>query len=143
MTTLIFRNKFVICELDDSVPVLKHRWLQPPPDQEFQQGLLNILKEYDKLAQTDNLKDLKWLADTELLGELSEEVEDWLVSTWDHKIFDESGVKVHAVILGSDLFADYPMEKFKMSSEDKFEKHGIRLGVFANEEQAYDWLVKN
>ncbi|MEL7003938.1 MAG: hypothetical protein AAFN93_14545 [Bacteroidota bacterium] len=141
MKKLILDTPYFTCELDESIPVLKHKWLQAPPDEVFKNGLIEILGEYRKVK--GGYKDLKWLADTKLLGELSEEVEQWLVSEWNHMIFDEVGVKVHAVILGSDIFADFPMEKFKMSSEKKFQHQGVKLGVFGDNEQAYDWLKQN
>ncbi|MCG8390388.1 MAG: hypothetical protein MJA30_32870, partial [Cytophagales bacterium] len=98
----VFSNQYLTCILDDSIPVLKHRWQCSPPLGEFKKGLLAILKEY-KQYKID-YPNLKWLADTELLGELSEEDEKWLTSEWDHLLFDEAGVKVHAVILGPDFF---------------------------------------
>ena len=55
-------------------------------------------------------------------------------------LFEDAGVKVHAVILGSDIFADYPMELFKKSSVHKFNEKGVKLGVFPNERRAYEWL---
>lgn len=134
----VFSNQYLTCILDDSIPVLKHRWQCSPPLGEFKKGLLAILKEY-KQYKID-YPNLKWLADTELLGELSEEDEKWLTSEWDHLLFDEAGVKVHAVILGPDFFADYPMEKFKSSSERKFQELGAQLEVFLDEKGAYDWL---
>ena len=141
MTTEILKNDYFTCELDDSIPLLRHQWLKEPPDEVFKNGLMDILKEYGKLKE--KYSDLKWLADTQLLGELSEDVENWLVTEWDHLIFDEAEVKSHAVILGTDLFADFPMEKFKMSSEEKFEEKGVKLGVFANEQQALTWLKES
>lgn len=141
MTKAILENEYFICELDDSIPVLKHRWLQPPQDDVFKNGLIRILKEYNTIKE--DFDHLKWLADTQLLGELSEEVEEWLITEWNHMIFNDAKVKAHAVILGSDIFADFPMEKFKMSSEKKFNDKGVKLGVFANEEQAYDWLEES
>ena len=134
----VFANQYLTCVLDDSVPVLKHRWLCAPPGGEFQKGLLAILEEYKKLKTI--YPNLMWLADTELLGELSEEDEGWLTREWDHLLFDEAGVKVHAVILGPDFFADYPMEKFKSSSEKKFQQLGAQLEVFLDEKGAYQWL---
>lgn len=55
-------------------------------------------------------------------------------------LFEEAGVKVHAVILGQSIFADYPMEKFKQGAEKKFEKLDVRLGVFSNQQEAYSWM---
>jgi hypothetical protein len=55
-------------------------------------------------------------------------------------LFKKSGVKIHAVILGNNIFADYPMEKFKKQAEEKFEESDVRLGVFSNEQSAYRWV---
>lgn len=141
MVSEVIRNDNVICEIDDSVPVLKHKWIRQPTSKEFRDGLLNILETYKKLK--DQYTNLKWLADTQLLGELEEDDEKWLTTEWDHKLFDEAGVKVHAVILGPDLYTDYPMELFKMSSVRKYKEKGVKLEVFANEEKAYNWLLDN
>jgi len=134
----LFQNENVICELDEEIPVLRHRWLKEPTSEEFRNGLLAMQKIY--LECKPNYDNLKWLADTEFLGELNEDDENWLTSEWDHKLFAEAGVKVHAVILGDSIFADYPMEVFKKSSAQKFKNMGVKLDVFANETKAYKWL---
>ena len=141
MRKILFENECVICELDDEVPVLRHRWIIKPSSEEFRSGLLEMQKIY--LGLKPEYKNLKWLADTELLGELPLDDENWLTTVWDNKLFNEAGVKVHAVILGSSLFADYPMEVFKKSSARKYDEMGVKLEVFANEEKAYQWLIEN
>ncbi len=141
MARKVFENQHVTCVLDESIPVLKHRWQGAPPEGQFRKCLVAILDEYKKLKPA--YPNLKWLADTELLGELSEEDEKWLTQEWDRMLFHDAGVRVHAVILGPDFFADYPMEKFKSSSEKKFQEIGARLEVFLDEEGAYDWLRDN
>jgi hypothetical protein len=83
---------------------------------------------------------LAWLADTQLLGEVDEETEEWFVKVWDDLLFNQAQVKIHAVILGEDLFAEYPMEKFKMDAEQKFKQLNVQLGVFSDEQEAYDWI---
>lgn len=134
----IFENEFVRCELDDDVPVLRHRWLQPPPAEEFKFNLLRILEEYIQLKKT--YAHLAWLANTALLGELDLEVEQWLVDTWETLLFEKAGVQVHAVILGKDIFADYPMERFKLDAEEKHRSKNLSLGVFSSEADAYAWI---
>ena len=134
----IFQNNYVTCKIDKEKSVLVHRWIKKPSSAEFREGLQLVLVEYKK--NESKFKGLKWLADTELLGELSEDDEKWLTSEWDRMIFGEAGVKVHAVILGPDLFADYPMDLFKKSSANKFNERGVKLGVFPDEERAYEWL---
>jgi hypothetical protein len=134
----IFDNEFVTCQLDDSLPVLMHRWKQAPPPEEFEFTLKRILEEYKTLSKSYH--NLAWLVDAALLGELDEEVENWLVDVWEKMLFEDAGVKVHAVILGQSIFADYPMEKFKQDAEKKFEKFNVHLGVFSNQKEAYDWI---
>lgn len=137
MTQFVFEDNFVICELDDSLPVLKHRWKKEPTGKHFRETLLKIADHYKEYQKT--YEDLAWLADTQLLGELDEETEKWLANTWDELLFNKVGVKIHAVILGDDLFAEYAMEKFKMDAEKKRDRD-VQLGVFVDEEEAYDWI---
>jgi hypothetical protein len=134
----IFDNEFLSCELDDSLPVLRHYWKKAPSGEQFRGNLLKVLEEYTVLKQSFN--DLAWLADTTQLGELDEETEDWLVEEWEALLFVKAGVKIHAVILGESIYADYPMENFKRDAEQKFEEYNVHLGVFSNQEEAYSWI---
>lgn len=138
MTHFIFENEYVICELDDSVPVLKHRWKEEPPGEIFRKNLITIQQHYIELSK--DYPHLAWLADTQQLGEVDEETEKWFSAVWEDLLFNKAQVKIHAVILGDDLFAEYPMEKFKMDAEQKFHKQGVWLGVFSDEQEAYDWI---
>jgi hypothetical protein len=138
MILKIFENEWVVCELDDSLPVLKHRWVKETTGDDFKTNLLRILDEYETLKHSYN--SLAWLADTALLGELDEDTEHWLVAIWEDLIFREAQVKIHAVVLGSNIFADYPMEQFKTDAEQKFEEFNVQLGVFSNVEEAYRWI---
>jgi hypothetical protein len=97
----IFDNEFVKCELDDSLPVLIHRWKSELPGEEFKYNLRRVLEEYQNLKKS--YKRLAWLADTVKLGELDEDVEEWLVNTWEDLIFKKAEVKIHAVILGQSI----------------------------------------
>ena len=133
-----FENEYVICVLDESVPVLKHQWKKPPSGNIFRENLLRVQQEFMTLAKT--YPKLAWLADTQLLGEVDEETEKWFSEVWDDLLFNKAQVKYHAVILGEDLFEEYPMEKFKMDAENKFKQQEVQLGVFSDEEEAYDWL---
>jgi hypothetical protein len=137
----IFETDLLTCEIDTTIPVLVHRWLRPPVGDEFKNGLLKVLEEYKKIKPFYD--DLKWLADTELLGQLDYQIEDWLEKDWDRLLFDDAGVKVHAVILGDDILADYSMEKFKLSADDKFKEKGVKLNVFLDKESALNWLREN
>ena len=138
MIISIFDNENVSCELDDSLPVLRHRWKKSPDGASFQNNLLKILDEYKKLKSSYSL--LAWLADTTLLGELDEDTERWLVDVWEDLLFAQREVKIHAVILGNSIFADYPMENFKQDAERKFKDFDVQLGVFSNQDEAYQWI---
>jgi hypothetical protein len=134
----IFDNEYVTCELDESLPVLKHRWKKEPPGRIFRENLVEVQKHYLDLKKAyDNIA---WLADTQQLGEVDDETERWFSEVWDNMLFKEAQVKIHAVILGDDLFAEYPMEKFKMDAEEKFKNYNVQLGVFSDEQEAYDWI---
>jgi hypothetical protein len=137
----IFDNEFVTCDLDDSLPVLRHRWKLEPPGEEFKNNLMRVLEEYESLKKT--YARLAWLADTTNLGEIDERVDQWLVTVWEDLLFRKARVKIHAVILGASILADYPMEKFKLDAEDKFREYNVQLGVFSNEKEAYDWIRLN
>ena len=134
----IFDNEFLYCELDDSLPVLRHYWKKATPGEQFKLNLLKVLEEYKVLRQS--YKGLAWLADTTQLGELDEKMETWLVEEWEDLLFGKAGVKIHAVILGESIYADYPMENFKQDAEQKFQDYNVHLGVFSNEEEAYTWI---
>ena len=134
----IFDNEFLYCELDDSLPVLRHYWKKATPGEQFKLNLLKVLEEYKVLRQS--YKGLTWLADTTQLGELDEKMETWLVEEWEDLLFGKAGVKIHAVILGESIYADYPMENFKQDAEQKFQDYNVHLGVFSNEEEAYTWI---
>jgi hypothetical protein len=138
MIIRIFENEFLTCELDDSLPVLRHRWRRATDGEDFRSNLLKVLEEYKKLKSSYSL--LAWLADTTLLGELDEETEYWLVNVWEDLLFAQREVKIHAVILGSSIYADYPMENFKQDAEQKSHNFDVHLGVFSNQQEAYEWI---
>jgi len=140
MNEQILVNELINCELDLSLPLLKHRWLKKPTSEEFRSQLKDLQKIYIQLKEKHS--DLKWLADTELLGELTSEDEKWLKEVWEQLLFVDAQLKVHAVILGDDIFADYSMEHFKAEAARTFADKGVKLGVFMNEQQAYEWLRK-
>lgn len=138
MIIAIFENEHVLCELDDALPVLRHRWKKETSGELFQENLLKILDEYRHLKSS--YAKLAWLADTTLLGELDQETEVWLVEDWEDLLFVDAGVKIHAVILGTNIFADYSMEQFKKDAEEKFKIFHVELGIFSNIEEAYRWI---
>ena len=134
----IFEDEFLSCELDDSLPVLQHYWKKAPSGEEFKLKLLKVLEEYKILSS--RFKGLAWLADTRQLGELDEKTEIWLVDEWEELLFGKTGVKIHAVILGESIFADYPMEYFMRDAEQKFQDYNVHLGVFSSKKEAYSWI---
>ena len=134
----ILDNEFLTCELDDALPVLRHRWKKATDGEDFRSNLLKVLEEFKKLKSSYSL--LAWLADTTLLGELDEETEHWLVDVWEDLLFAQREVKIHAVILGNSIYADYPMENFKLDAEQKFKEFDVHLGVFSNHREAYEWI---
>ena len=138
MIIKIFDNEFLLGELDYSLPVLRHYWKKVPSGEQFRLELLKVLEEYKALKNT--YKRLAWLADTTQLGELDEKTEAWLVEEWEDLLFVKTGVKIHAVILGESIIADYPMENFKFDAEQKFEEYNVHLGVFSNRQEAYSWI---
>jgi hypothetical protein len=138
MVMTIFEDEFLSCELDDSLPVLRHYWKKAPTGEQFRSELLKVLEEYKKLKPTYG--ELAWLADTTELGELDEKTENWLVEVWEDLLFVKEGVKIHAVILGESIYADYPMENFKQDAEQKFQAYNVHLGVFSTKEDAYTWI---
>ena len=138
MIISIFDNESLICELDDSLPVLRHRWKRAMDGEGFRNNLMRVLEEFKKLKDSYAL--LAWLADTTLLGELDEETEKWLTDVWEDLLFASREVKIHAVILGNSIYADYPMENFKLDAEQKFMDFDVHLGVFSNLAEAYEWI---
>lgn len=140
MSKLLFEDEFVRCELEADKSILKHTWLKKPSSEEFRNSLMNLLDQYK--AVKGDFDNLKWLANTIELGELTEKDEVWLDEEWDHLIFQDAGVKNHAVVLGSNIFADFPMEMFKLSSIQKNSELGVELEVFSSEEKAYEWLAE-
>lgn len=140
MSTLILENHLVRCELDESIPVMKHCWLVRPTSNEFRNQLIELQQVY--LMQKKNYSNLKWLADTTLLGELTHEDEEWLEIVWEKLLFEDADVKVHGVILGDDIFADYSMEYFKQKADKAYAQKGVKIGIFMDEDEAYEWLQK-
>src|SRR5690606_36784326 len=138
MVMLISDNEFLSYELDDSLPVLRYYWKKAPTGEQFRSELVKVLEEYKKLKPTYGER--AWLADTAELGELDEKTENWLVEGWEDVLFVKEGVKIHAVILGESISADYPMETFKQDPEQKFQAYNVHPGVFSTNEDAYAWI---
>lgn len=137
---VVLENDLIRCELDPTLPLLKHRWVKKPTSEEFRSQLEDLQKVY--IEQKKAYPNLKWLADTELLGELTADDEKWLKVVWEQLLFVDADLKVHAVILGDDIFADYSMEHFKAEADRTFAEKDVKLGVFLTEEKAYEWLKR-
>lgn len=138
MTEDLFSNDLVNVYLDEEIPVMIHRWKDSPDSQSFRDQLISLQQEY--LKQKGKYPNLMWLADTKFLGERSPDDEDWLEKVWEKLLFEDAGVKVHAVILADNIFSDYSMEQFKIMARNRYEEVGVHLGVFMDEESAYRWL---
>lgn len=136
--TIIRETDLTICQIDSEIPVMMHRWLRKPNSEEFREELKALQELY--IEQSPGFTNLKWLADTELLGERTKDDEVWLEETWEKMLFDEAGVKVHAVILGHDIYADYSMESFLRDADRTYRDKGVQLGLFMNIESAMEWL---
>ena len=141
MSKEILSNEWLTVVIDEEIPVMIHHWLVSPSEDDFKAQLMEVQKLY--LKEKGNYQNLKWLADTKLLGERSFEEEKCLEEVWEKMLFEEAGVKVHAVLLGDDIYADYSMEKFKSLAAKRYEEEGVKLGVFIKEENAMKWLKEN
>ena len=84
MIIAIFDNEYVTCDLDDSLPVLRHRWKYELTGEEFKFNVQRVLEEYQSLRKT--YSGLAWLADTTHLGELDEDVDKWLTNVWEDSL---------------------------------------------------------
>jgi len=137
----VYTNDWVVVTIDDEIPVLIHKWIQSAPSEVFREQLTELQKLYNSKKKAH--PNLMWLADTKNLGERSEEDEKWLQEVWEKLLFEEAGVKVHAVVLADDIYADYSMEQFKIAAHKRYDELGVRLGVFMNQQSAYNWLKQH
>ena len=48
---IILENDYVVCELDASLPVLKHKWKEPAPGEVFRRTLMELLEKYRDLQK--------------------------------------------------------------------------------------------
>ncbi len=136
----LFEEDHIVCYFDEAENIIYHKWLKPEKGKIFREGLLRVLENFMRLNVDQ--PGLHWLADTQQLSVLPLEDQQWLNDTWNEALFVKANVKTHAVIVGSDVFARYAMEKFKKSMNLKYASRNICLETFANEEMAYDWFKK-
>jgi hypothetical protein len=133
----LFSEDYLDCFIDDEAKVLFHVWKRKPKGEEFRTGLTKVYDEYNRIKKSENL--LHWLGDTQLLGVVPIEDQGWLDKTWNEMLFVKAGVTTHAVIIGSDIFAKYAMEKWKKSMQAKYTA-SLQIETFANKEEAYKWF---
>jgi hypothetical protein len=136
----LFAREYIDCFLDEETSLLFHVWLRKPTSAEFRDGLLSVAKEFTDY-KTKTGKRLNWLGDTRNVGVLSIEDQGWLDKVWNETLFVKAGVKNHAVIIGTDVFAKYAMEKFKNNMITKYAGHNLHLETFENKEAADKWFA--
>ena len=134
----LFKEPVLECFLDTDAKVLFHVWLSKPTNEQFKQGLTKVFDQYQIYKK--EISPLHWLGDTRLLGVISLESQGWLEKTWNDMLFQKAGVKSHVVIIGTDVFAKYAMEKFKTSMQTKYVDRKLFLETFPDKESAYKWF---
>jgi hypothetical protein len=134
----VFSLDYLDCFFDQEANVLFHVWKRKPKGDEFRKGLVKVHDEYINLKKT--LPVLHWLGDTRLLGVLSIEDQGWLDKVWNEMLFVKAGVRTHAVIIGTDIFSKYAMEKWKKSMQAKYSVQQLLLDTFPSKEDAYKWF---
>ncbi|MES2732568.1 MAG: hypothetical protein V4714_12495 [Bacteroidota bacterium] len=136
MIKTIFEERLISCYLDDSIPVLTHRWKSHATAEKFRAILIQLSETFKELKQ--EYPDLTWAGDTTNLGALSLETQGWLKENWT-PILIEAGVKYHALIVPKDVFAKFAMNKFKDNLTHHHKKE-IILQQFPDEDTANEWL---
>jgi hypothetical protein len=134
----LFSEDYLDCFIDDEANVLFHVWKRKPKGEEFRTGLTKVYDEYNRLKKSERL--LHWLGDTQLLGVVAIEDQGWLDKTWNEMLFVKAGVRTHAVIIGTDIFAKYAMEKWKKSMQAKYTTQTLLIETFPNKDDAYKWF---
>ena len=134
----LFKEPVLECFLDRNSKILFHVWTNKPTHDQFKNGLTKVFDQYQIYKK--EISPLHWLGDTRLLGVLSLESQGWLERSWNDMLFLRAGVKSHAVIIGTDVFAKYAMEKFKTSMQGKYKDKKLFLETFSDKESAYQWF---
>jgi hypothetical protein len=135
----LFKEVTLECFLDEEARVLFHIWYGKPSSYNFRESLMRIYDEY-MIHKKEFDTPLHWLADTQSLGVVSIDDQGWLEKVWNETLFVKAGVKTHAVIIGSDVFAKHAMEKFKKSMQQKYANKNLYLETFPNKDSAYKWF---
>lgn len=134
----LFSEEHLDCFLDEDANVLFHVWKRKPKGDEFRTGLTKVYNEYINLKKDKPV--LHWLGDTQLLGVVSIDDQGWLDKVWNEMLFVKAGVKTHAVIIGTDIFAKYAMEKWKKNMQTKYAGQNLLLDTFPTKDEAYHWF---
>ncbi len=134
----LFKESFLECFLDTEAKVLFHVWLSKPSNEQFREGLTKVFDQYQIYKK--QIAPFHWLGDARLLGVISLENQGWLEKVWNDMLFVKAGVKTHVVIIGTDVFAKYAMEKFKTSMQSKYADKNLHLETFPDKESAYKWF---
>ena len=136
MKKQIFEEPYLECYLEDSVPVLAHRWKSHPNKDEFKSSLMKMIEHFKALRKDHPA--LTWCGDTTNLGVLSLETQNWLNEEWS-QIMVKAQLKYHALVVPKDVFAKHAMKKFK-DSIDSGHKEEIVISYFTEETAAFNWL---
>lgn len=134
----LFTRDYLECFLDEGPMVLFHVWLKKPTSAELKDGLTSVHAEFMKYKNQHG-KPLHWLGDTRKLGVLSVDDQGWMEKVWNEMLFVKAGVKTHAVIIGTDVFSKYAMDKFKKSMQAKYGE-SLHLDTFVDKDAAYKWF---
>jgi len=141
MKQTLFDLDYLICTLDEKHAVLSHAWKRKPTSEEFEEGLMKVCHAY--IEQKPKFPKLHWLGDTKNVGVLSLKTQKWLDDVWNETLFNKAGVRTHAVLVGSDVFGKYAMQKFANQAEKMYEKQNLKMGVFETEPEAYKWFEQH
>jgi hypothetical protein len=99
------------------------------------EGLKNTLNTGTELLRKHNAK--KWLSDNRAIEAHTEEETKWINTHWLPDAI-KAGWKVWALVVPQSVMARINMTEFVESFYEK----GVRIMVFVDSEEAFDWLVK-
>jgi len=134
----IFSEDYLDCLFDEDSHVLFHVWKRKPKGDEFRKGLTKVHNEYINQKKTNPI--LHWLGDTREMGVVSMDDQSWLDKVWNEMLFVKAGVRTHAVIISTDTFAKYAMEKFNKNMQAKYAAQNLQMGSFTDKATAYAWF---
>ncbi len=105
----LFSEDYLECFLDEHYNVLFHKWLRKPSSEEFKNGSTKVYEAF--VEHKVNYTMLHWLGDTQDMGVVSMDDQQWLDNVWTDMLFMKAKVRSYAVIVGEDVFAKYAMHK--------------------------------